>query len=162
MRQRQQNVAPDDWIEGCAPGILKPTNSDNSRSGIRAELEPYSGISLKWFAWIDLFRASVHGTIKAPGEKLAFLKRHLRGNSLGYVVHGLGGGEGAYIETLERLKKSCGGRDVMRTTHLQAIEKLELKNDPPIFKRYAKKIWTLLWDLSRVGETATADLIEKR
>jgi hypothetical protein len=50
---------------------------------------------------------------------------------------------------------------VKRAAHLQAIEKLELKNDPAVFKRYAEKIRTHFFDLSRIGETATADLIEK-
>ena len=160
LRQRQENVAPDAWIDSYAAGKLKPANPNNSRSSIKADLEPYSGRALDWFAWIDLFRALVHDTAKAPGEKLALLKRHLRGDCLD-VVHGLGGGEGAYIEALIRLKKSCGRRDVMRAAHLQAIEKLELKNDPAVFKRYAEKIRTHFFDLSRIGETATADLIEK-
>ncbi len=109
---------------------------------------------------MDLFRALVHDTAKAPGENLALLKRHLRGDGLDFV-HGLGEGEGTYIEALVRLKKSCGRRDVMREPHSQAIENLELKKDPVVFKWCAEKTRTHFFDLSRIGETATADLIEK-
>jgi hypothetical protein len=49
----------------------------------------------------------------------------------------------------------------MRATHIQAIEKMELKNDPAAFKRFAVKIRTHLFDLSRIGESSSADLIEK-
>lgn len=41
----------------------------------------------------------------------------------------------------------------MRAAHLQAIEKMELKNDPAAFKRYAEKIQTHLFDLSRIIDT---------
>jgi hypothetical protein len=49
----------------------------------------------------------------------------------------------------------------MRSAHIQAIEGLKLKNDPAIFKRYAEKVRTHLFDLSRIGETSSAGLIEK-
>ena len=75
------------------------------------------------------------------------------------MIHGVGGGEGAYIEALVRLKESCGRRDVMRATHIQTIENLEVKNDPAIFKRYAEKVRNHLFDLSRIGETFFAGLI---
>lgn len=51
------------------------------------------------------------------------------------------------------------GRDSCCTP--QAIKKLELKNDPAVFKRYVEKIRTHFFDLSCIGETATADFIEK-
>jgi hypothetical protein len=38
---------------------------------------------------------------------------------------------------------------------------MELKNDPAAFKRFAEKIRTHLFDLSRIGESSSADLIEK-
>ena len=113
---------------------------------------------MDWFTWIDLFRALVHDTGKSPGEKLALLHRYVREDCLD-VIHGLGGGEGAYIEAKVRLKESCGRRDVMRAAHIQTIENLELKNDPAIFKRYAEKVRTHLFDLSRIGETFSAGLI---
>ncbi len=95
---------------------------------------------------------------KITRRKLALLHRYVRGDCLD-VIHGVGGGEGAYIEALVRLKESCGRRDVMRATHIQTIENLELKNDPAILKRYAEKVRTHLFDLSRIGETFSAGLI---
>jgi hypothetical protein len=137
-KQAQQNTAPDDWIDGYANGTLKPIYTAGSRSSVKADLEPFSGRSLDWFAWIDLFRALVHDTAKSPGEKLALLHRYVRGDCLD-VIHGLGGGEGAYIEALIRLKESCGRRDVMRAAHIQAIEGLELKTIPPSLKGTLKR-----------------------
>lgn len=107
-----------------------------------------------------MFRALVHDTPKSPGEKLALLKRFLCGDCLD-LVYGLGGGEAAYIETLVRLKQTCGRRDVMRAAHHQAIQRLETKQDPASFKRFAERIRTHLFDLSRIGETGRTDLIEK-
>jgi hypothetical protein len=49
----------------------------------------------------------------------------------------------------------------MRAAHHQAIQKLETKQDPASFKRFAERIRTHLFDLSRIGETGTTDLIEK-
>lgn len=165
LRQRKLNLptsseAPDDWIDRYAAGHLRPNKGSSSRSSVKTELEAYTGKSLDWFEWIDLFRALVHDMGKFPGKKLATLKRHLKGDCAN-LVHGLGGGELAYIKALVRLKQSCGRRDVMRATHIQAIEKMELKNDPAAFKRFVEKIRTHLFDLSRIGESSSADLIEK-
>ncbi|XP_045027713.1 uncharacterized protein LOC116922554 [Daphnia magna] len=165
QQQRQQNMlklheAPDDWIDQYAAGHLNPSNGACYRSPVSADLDSYAGKALDWFEWIDLFRALVHDTGKSPGEKLALLKRHLKGDCSD-LVHGLGGGEAAYKEALVRLKQSCGRRDVMRAAHLQAIEKMELKNDPATFKRFAEKIRTHLFDLNRLGEAFAPDLIEK-
>jgi hypothetical protein len=77
------------------------------------------------------------------------------------AIHGLGGGEAAYMEALVRLKQSCGRRDVMRSSHIQAINQLDFKQDPTSFKRYAERIRTHFFDLTRSGETSAADLIEK-
>ncbi|XP_045035900.1 uncharacterized protein LOC116931615 [Daphnia magna] len=129
-------AAPDEWIDHYAAGQLKPNVTAN------------------------LYRALVHDTGKSAGEKLAILKRHLKGDCLD-LVQGLGGGEPAYIEALVRLKQSCGRRDVMRAATLQVIEKVELKNDPATFKRFAERIRTHLFDLSRIGEYNAPDLIEK-
>ena len=49
----------------------------------------------------------------------------------------------------------------MRAATLQAIDKVELKNDLAIFKRFAERIRTHLFDLSRIGESNAPDLIEK-
>ncbi|XP_057381575.1 uncharacterized protein LOC130704115 [Daphnia carinata] len=65
------------------------------------------------------------------------------------------------MEALRRLKQSCGRRDVMRAAHLQAIDRLELKNDPIGFKRFAEKMRSHLFELSRIGETYAPDLIER-
>ena len=80
LRQRKLNVptsseAPDDWIDRYATGHLRPSIGSSSRSSEKTELEVYTGKSLDWFEWIDLFRALVHDTGKFPGEKLAILKR---------------------------------------------------------------------------------------
>ncbi|XP_057377375.1 uncharacterized protein LOC130698707 [Daphnia carinata] len=158
-----QDEAPDDWIDMYSVGRLRPATRTEagSHSSVRAELPDFSGRSLEWFAWVDLFRALVHDTSKAAGEKFAILKRHLRGDCLD-VVYGLGGGEAAYIQALVRLKANFGRRDVMRAAHLQALDKLEIqKNDPASFKRYAEKVRTHLFDLTRIGEAGTSDIIEK-
>ncbi|XP_045028164.1 uncharacterized protein LOC123471199 [Daphnia magna] len=157
-----QEEAPDDWIDMYRAGRLRPLPRVEAgpHSSIRAELPDYSGKALDWFAWIDLFRALVHDTSKAAGEKFAILRRHLQGDCLD-VVYGLGG-EAAYIQALVRLKDSFGRRDVMRAAHIQALEKLEFqKNDPASFKRYAEKVRTHLFDLTRIGEFAAADIIER-
>lgn len=154
------DTAPDAWIDLYRDGQLPPVRRAGSRSSVKADLEPFFGKALDWFGWIDLFRALVHDTEKDSGEKLAILKRSLRGDCRD-VVYGLGGGEAAYIEALVRLKQAYGRRDVIRAAHTQALEKLELKSDPTTFKRYAEKVRTHLFDLSRIGETATADIIER-
>ena len=62
-------------------------------------MEAYDGCSLKWFHFVDLFRTLVHETDISPGEKLAVLRRSLKGEAL-EVVYGLSGGEEAYKEAL--------------------------------------------------------------
>ena len=165
-QQRQRNFdsnqeIPDHWIELYSTGRLSPSFAARStRSSVSAELDPFDGKALEWFTWIDLFRALVHDTPKSPGEKLALLKKFLRGDCLDQV-YGLGGGESAYIEALVRLKQTYGRRDVMRAAHHQAIKRLEPKQDTASFKRFAERIRTHLFDLSRIGETGTTDLIER-
>lgn len=110
-KQSQQNTASDlDRRIRCRNIETDLLN----RISIISESRPraYSGGYLEWFAWIDLFRSLVHDTAKSPGEKLALLHRYVKGDCLN-VIHGLGGGEGAYIEALIRLKQSCGRRDVI-------------------------------------------------
>ena len=84
-----------------------------------------------------MFKALVHYTPKSPAEKLAVLKRSIRGDFLN-AIQGLGGGVATYMEELFRLKPSCERRDVMRSAHIQAINKLEFKQDPRSFQCYAK------------------------
>lgn len=154
-------AAPDDWIDHYSRGSLLPvTHPHGTRSSISADLEVYHGKALDWFPWIDVFKALVHDTPKSAGEKLALLKRYVRGDCQD-IIYGLGGGEPAYIEALVRLKQTCGRRDVMRAAHVQAMDKLELKQDPRSFKRFAERIRTHLFDLTRIGETSTVDLIER-
>jgi hypothetical protein len=153
--------APDEWIDHYCQGCLPPVvPSRSSRSSVSVDLEVYQGRTLDWFVWIDIFKTLVHDTPKSPAEKLAILKRFLRGDCLN-AIQGLGGGEAAYMEALVRLKQSCGRRDVMRSAHIQAINKLEFKQDPTTFKRYAERIQSRFFDLTRIGETSTADLIER-
>ena len=96
QRQRQLNLpkvpaAPDEWMARYAIGLLKPSIAANSRSSVKTELEIYSGKSLDWFEWIDLYKALVHDTGKSAGEKLAILKRHLKGDCLDLVQGERGG-----------------------------------------------------------------------
>ncbi|KZS08408.1 Uncharacterized protein APZ42_027611 [Daphnia magna] len=132
-----------------------------SRSTIKAEFDDFHGQALEWFTWIDLFRVLVHDTTRAVTEKLAILKRHLR-KECADMVHGLGGGETAYVEALTRLKETYGRRDVMRTALILALDKLEMgKQDANSFRRFAEKTRTYLFDLNRIGETTTVDIIER-
>ena len=159
----EEELAPDDWIEIYYDGHEKPQHwsSSDRGSSVRIELEAYYGLALEWFHWIDLFRCLVHQTNKSPAEKLAILKKLLRGECAS-VVYGLGGGKQAYKEALMRLKEMCGSRAVMRAAHLQALEKLTApRNDPSGLKRYAEKVRTHLFDLTRIGETGHADIIER-
>ena len=153
---------PDSWIDLYHAGQLPPAiGSDRGRSSCKTDLEPFSGKSLEWFGWIELFRALVHDTGKAHGEKLAILRKNLRGDGLD-LVYGLGGGEDAYAEALLRLKETYGRRDVMRSAHLQALDKLHAGGqDASAFKRFAEKVRSHLYDLSRIGETATLHIIEQ-
>lgn len=162
-KEKEKEFAPDDWIDVYYAGEEEPqywSNYDRG-SSVRVELECYWGLALEWFHWIDLFRCLVHMTNKSPAEKLAILKKLLKGECAS-VVYGLGGGEQAYKEALKRLKEMCGSRAVMRAAHLQALEKLSIpRNDPTALKRYAEKVRTHLFDLTRIGETGHADIIER-
>ena len=97
---------------------------------------------------------------RPAGEKLALLKRSLKG-SCQDIVYGLGGGEEAYKEALIRLKETCGRRVVMRTVHIKTIDSLEPGQNPSSFKRNAEKIWTQLFDLTRSGKEWNLDIVER-
>ena len=114
----------------------------------------------QWFEWIDIFRCLVHQSGRPAGEKLTILKRNFKG-SCQDLVHGLGGGEEAYKEGSLRLKETCRRRDLLRAVHLQIIEKLEPGRNPTTLKRYAEKIRTHLFDLSRLREESNMNLIER-
>ena len=61
---------------------------------------------------------------KPPGEKLATLKERLKGSAADDQIYGLGGGEDVYQQALRRLNLRFGRRDVMRATHMQALDKI--------------------------------------
>lgn len=71
-------------------------------------------------------------------------------------MYGLGG-ESAYVKALLRLKQTFGRWDVMHAAKIQTIEKLELKQDPSTFKRFAERIRTHFFDLTSIGEYLAAD-----
>lgn len=74
---------------------------------------------------------------------------------------GLGGGE-AYKVALARLKESCGRRNVTRATHFRAITQLNPgRNSSATFRRYAERVRTHWFDISRLGESCKSDLIDK-
>ncbi|KAI9554954.1 hypothetical protein GHT06_020237 [Daphnia sinensis] len=160
------DTTPDGWIDLYRDGRLPPPPppqrpSTGARATIKADLGDFSGQALHWFNWIDLFKALVHDSDRAAAEKLAILKRHLRGDCAD-IVYGLGGGETAYVEALCRLKETYGRRDVMRAALIQAVERLEIsKQDPISFRRFAEKTRTYLFDLHRIGETASVDIIDR-
>ncbi|KZS06598.1 Uncharacterized protein APZ42_029932 [Daphnia magna] len=142
---RQEDSAPDAWIDLYRDGRLHTTRREFSgaSSSIRAELGEFNGKALEWF------------------KKLAILQRHLRGDVLD-MVYGLGGSQSVYAEALGRLKENYGKRDVMRAALMQALEKLSIyKQDPSSFRRFAEKTHTFLYDLFRIGESTTADVIER-
>ncbi|KAK4021774.1 hypothetical protein OUZ56_003683 [Daphnia magna] len=57
-------------------------------------------------------------------------------------------------------RQTCGSQEVMRAPHLQALDQLEIKQDPATLKQFTEKVQIHFFDLSRIGETSTADLIE--
>uniref|UniRef100_A0A5S6Q9W9 Uncharacterized protein n=1 Tax=Trichuris muris TaxID=70415 RepID=A0A5S6Q9W9_TRIMR len=96
----------------------------------------------------------------SPGEKLAVLRSSLKGDCRD-LVYGLGGGEDAYKEALRSLKASCGRRDVIRAAHLQDLDRLVPGKSPSQLKRFAERARTHLFDLSRLGEVANMDIVDR-
>ena len=130
-KESEGRTVPDAWIEEYVSGRILPEEliQDGGRPSARVELETYDGKALTWFEWIDMFRCLVHESGRPAGEKLALLKRGLKGPCQG-IVYGLGGGDEAYKEALIRLKETCGRRDVMRTVHIKTIDSLEPGRNP--------------------------------
>ena len=161
-KESEGRTVPDAWIEEYVSGRILPEEliQDGGRPSARVELETYDGKALTWFEWIDMFRCLVHESGRPAGEKLALLKRSLKGPCQD-IVYGLGGGDEAYKEALIRLKVTCGRRDVMRTVHINTIDSLEPGQNPSSFKRYAEKIRTHLFDLTRSGVGRNLDIVEK-
>ena len=158
----QDLVAADAWIDDYVRGREKtftPVRGD--KSSIKVELHVYSGDPLDWFTWIGLWFALVHLTAKTPIEKLAILRNHLQ-NGLRDLVYGLGGGEQAYMDALERLKETCGNRSAMRVAQIRALDQLDPPSDDQAsFKRFAERVRTQLYDLTCIGEQGHADIIER-
>ena len=100
-------TTPDHWIAA------------RHRSIIQIDLE-----DLRWYEWIDLFRALVHDTDLGEGEKLAILMKKLK-DQCALTVIGIGGGEYADREALSRLKSQYGRCGEIRIAHLKAIDRLE-------------------------------------
>ena len=156
-------TAPDDWITEYVNRGEQPrrNDKDSPRVLVRAVLVPYSGMATDLFSWIDLFKALVHDTNLFPGEKLGLLKNNLKGKA-GDIVYGLGGRKNAYRVALQRLTGKCGRRDLLRAAHLQAIDKLDPGNgNPPLFKRYAERVRTHMFDLTQIGDGYSTDIIER-
>ncbi|XP_045034560.1 uncharacterized protein LOC123475636 [Daphnia magna] len=154
--------APDAWIDVYLTGREKPhVREKGGKSSVTVQLEVYSGRALDWFSWISMWYALVHITGKTASEKLAILKNFLKGD-LADIVHGHGGGESGYKEALQRLRSTCGNRTVIRAAHLQALDRMEApKNDPQSFKRFAERVRTHLFNLSTIGKSGHADIIER-
>ncbi|EFX65183.1 hypothetical protein DAPPUDRAFT_265095 [Daphnia pulex] len=119
--------------------------------------------------WIDRYCSGLEDPTwfyshKAPSLKselpLAILKSRLSGEQLD-IVQGLGGGEPAYKSALSRLKQAAGRRDVMRVAHLSELDRMDLGRDPTAFRRFAEKARTHFFDLTRMGETSSSDIIER-
>ena len=153
-------VAPDQWVDDYCSGAAPVCWTGRGTRSAPSNLPRFSGRSLEWFAWIDSFYALVHVTDRSPGEKLGLLRSCLPPD-LCDLIYGLSGGEAAYKETLRTLKENCGRRDVMKIAHEQAVIKMEVPRDNTAFKRYAEKVRTHLFDLTRIGTSHHPDLIER-
>lgn len=92
-----------------------------------------------------------------PDEKLDLLHWSLKGDAR-YRVSGLGGGETTYKQALQGLQKAYG-RGGMKRASLRAGLKL-LPDDPAKFQRFADRVHTYLFDLSRIQETASQDIVD--
>jgi hypothetical protein len=153
---------PDAWIDVYLAGKERPHGKEKGdKSSVTVQLEVYSGRALDWFAWISMWFALVHITRKTASEKLFILKNYLKGD-FADIVHGHGGGESGYKEAFQRLCSTCGNRTVIRSAHLQALDRMDApKNDLQSFKRFAERVRTHLFNLSTIGESGHADIIER-
>jgi len=155
----EEDEAPDEWIDRYIAGRERPVRWDPTRPySSSAHPGDFSGTALEWFTFADLFNALIHRSPRSVAEKLAALKRCLKGECTHLVI---GAGEAAYKEGLRRLKAEYGDRSVMRVAHMQEIESTDLSSNPAVFKRAAIIIRTHLFDLSRIGETNNADVIAR-
>lgn len=160
-QETEEEGEPDCWIDRYCSGLEDPTWFYSHKApSLKSELPVFSGKALDWFWWIDLYRSMVHDQRISAGEKLAILKSRLSGEQLD-IVQGLGGGEPAYKSALSRLKQAAGRRDVMRVAHLSELDRMDLGRDPTAFRRFAEKARTHFFDLTRMGETSSSDIIER-
>ena len=152
--------APDQWIVNYLAGTELPVDEDPSGEQFSASPlpEPFSGRSLDWFAFAEVFYASVHHTRKSTAEKLVLLKRVLRSPASNLVI---GAGERAYKNGLEMLLKEYGSRQIMREALRQELDAIQMGRDAVAFKWSALSIRTYLFELSRIGESSNTDLILK-
>ncbi|KAI9562518.1 hypothetical protein GHT06_009962 [Daphnia sinensis] len=160
-RETEEEGEPDCWIDRYFSGLEDPTWLYSRKApSLKSKLPVFSGKALDWFWWIDLYRSMVHDQRISAGEKLAILKSRLSGEQLD-IVQGLGGGEPAYKSALSRLKQAAGRRDVIRVAHLSELDRMDLGRDPTAFRRFTEKARTHFFDLTRIGETSSSDIIER-
>ncbi len=163
VRCMPEESCPDSWIDEYVAGRTPPliTSGSGRLSSVTIKLDIYTGRAVDWYSWVDLFKSLVHDTAASPGEKLAILKTHLHGSCLS-SVRGFGGGELAYKEALTQLKNDCGRKDVMRLAHASLLDALDYKKgDSAALLKFANQVRVHLFELSRVGERAHTDVIEK-
>ena len=73
-------ATPYHWIEEYLAGNRQQSHQARTtryRSIIQIILEEYDGSSLRWYEWIDRFRALIHDTDLGEGVKLAILKKKI-------------------------------------------------------------------------------------
>lgn len=88
-------TAPNEWIGTYLEGLGAeqiPSSEAYRSSVVRTELEVFDEAALSKFGWIGVFHDLVRKGNQSPDEKLAILRRYLRGRCLD-IVSGLGGGE---------------------------------------------------------------------
>ncbi len=73
-----EDEAPDEWIDRYVAGQELPLDPTVQSSGSSSSPEPFSGRALDWFAWAEMFYATVHHTRRSVAEKLVCLKASLK------------------------------------------------------------------------------------
>ncbi len=91
----EEDEAPDEWIDRYLNGTERPVPWDGGSRQHHHSSNPgeFSGRALDWFSFIELFYALVHSSTRSTAEKLASLKRCLKGECSHLVI---GAGETAY------------------------------------------------------------------
>jgi len=111
-----EDEPPDEWIIKYLNGTELPVDEDPSGQQFTIAPLPnsFSGRSLDWFTFAEIFYASVYGS-----------------------------------------------RDIMREALRQELDLIQIGKDATGFKRSALSIRTYLFELSRIGESSSTDLIAK-